>query len=176
MSYLQTVPNRRTYNMVVVALLTSLTYVATRFIYFQPPMALQSGGLIHLGNVMIVVSAIVFGKKKAAVSAALGMALFDLTSPYAIWAPFTFVIRGAMGYTIGAVSHMKNNGSNIVFNIIAITAASIIQIVGYYSAEVFLYRNWITPILSIPGELTQIMVAFIGLPIAMIIKKSFHHK
>jgi uncharacterized membrane protein len=165
--------NGRTYNLVLVALLTALTYVATVFIYIPNPISLlTSGGMIHFGNVIIVVSAIVFGKNKAAVSAAFGMALFDLTSPYAIWAPFTFVIRGAMGYTLGTSSHMKNYGSNVVFNIIAITAASTIQIVGYYFAEVIIYRNWITPIASMSGELAQIVVAFVGLPIAMIINKA----
>ena len=161
----------RTYDMVVVALLTAITYVAT-LINFQPPISLQSGGLIHFGNVMIVVSAIVFGKKKAAISGAFGMALFDLTTQYVIWAPFTFVIRGAMGYTIGSVSHMRNNGSNTVFNIIAIVIASVIQIVGYYFAEVVLFGNPFSPILSIPGELTQIAFSFVGLPIAMVIKRA----
>ena len=157
--------------MVVVALLTALTYIATSF-YIQSPIALQSGGIIHLGNVMIVVSAIVFGKNKAAASGAFGMTLFDLTSPYVIWAPFTFIIRGAMGYILGTISHMKNSGANLVFNIIAITAASVIQVVGYYIAEVIILGNFIIPLSSIPGELAQISVAYVGLPVAMIIKKA----
>ena len=169
------VTKNRTYDMVIIALLTAVTYVATRFINIQLPISMQSGGLIHIGNVIIVVSAIVFGKKKAAISAACGMALFDLTSPYAIWAPFTFVIRGAMGYTMGAISHMKDNGSNVAFNIIAITAASAIQLVGYYLSEVIVFGNWIIPVMSIPGELTQIAVSFAGLPIAMIIKKQIRY-
>ncbi|MCL2699375.1 MAG: ECF transporter S component [Defluviitaleaceae bacterium] len=162
----------RTYDMVMIALLTAITYVATRFIHIPVPTSVTTGGLMHLGNIVIVVSAIVFGKKKAAVSAAFGMALFNLTSPFVIWAPFTFVIRGMQGYAIGHISHMKDNGSNTFFNIAAVTAGGVIQIAGYYLAEVAIYGNWITPLLSIPGDMAQIAAAFAGLPLAMLLKRA----
>ena len=34
---------------------------------------------------------------------AFGMGLFDLLSGWTAWAPFTFIIVGAMGYVVGAI-------------------------------------------------------------------------
>ncbi len=164
----------KAYDLVLISLLSALTYLFTRFINIQPPFALNGGGLIHIGNVMIVVSSIVFGKKHGAASAALGMGIFDLTSGYAIWAPFTILIRGAMGYTLGYISHMKNNGNNIFYNVIAVIVSGILMIVGYYFAQVIIYGNWVTPIASIPGDITQVVVGLVlGLPLAAIVKKIY---
>ena len=38
-------------------------------------------------------------------------------------------------------------------------AACVIKIVGYYIAEGIIYGNWVSPVLSIPGNLVQIGVA-----------------
>ena len=35
------------------------------------------------------------------------MGLFDLLSPWAIWAPFTLVIVGLMGFVVGLISEKK---------------------------------------------------------------------
>ena len=35
---------------------------------------------------------------------AFGMGLFDLLSGWTAWAPFTFIIVGAMGYVVGAMT------------------------------------------------------------------------
>ena len=43
---------------------------------------------------------------------------------------------------------------------------------GYYITEGILYGNWISPMMSIPGNITQIAIGLIlGLPIAKILKK-----
>ena len=82
-------------------LFIALVYVATRFINIPGP---TSGGLFHLGNVMFFTIAMVFGKKAGAISGGIGMALFDLTSAWVVWAPFTLIIRFIMGYAIGTWS------------------------------------------------------------------------
>ena len=57
---------------------------------------------------MLFIVAIVFGKEKGAIAGAVGMAIFDLSSGWALWAPFTFVVRGIMGYMIGSIAWSKN--------------------------------------------------------------------
>lgn len=52
-----------TKDLVETSLLTALVFVATAFINIRLPI-LASGGLVHLGNVMLFTSAIVFGKRK----------------------------------------------------------------------------------------------------------------
>nr|WP_243122838.1 ECF transporter S component [Haloimpatiens lingqiaonensis] len=159
--------------MVISALLIALVFVATRFINIRLPIAVN-GGLIHLGNAMLFVAAIVFGGKKGAIAGAFGMGLFDLLSEWAIWAPATFIIRGVMGYIIGNMANSNDrNGKKILWNLVGIILASIWMIVGYYVAEGILYGNWIAPATSIPGNITQLIIgAIIGIPLAAALKKT----
>ena len=52
-----------TKDLVETALLVALVYIATRFINIRLPIA-ASGGLVHLGNTMLFISAIVLDLKK----------------------------------------------------------------------------------------------------------------
>ncbi|AWK49791.1 ECF transporter S component [Clostridium beijerinckii] len=162
----------KTKDMVETALLTALVFVATAFINIRLPIA-ASGGLVHLGTAMLVIASVVFGKEKGAIAGAVGMAIFDLSSGWALWAPFTFVIRGVMGYILGAISYSNNkNGDNNIINIFAVIISGIWMIAGYYLTEVILYGNWFSPIASIPGDITQIVMALIiGIPMAKVLKK-----
>lgn len=162
----------KTKEIVQTALLTALVFVATAFINIRLPF-LSNGGLVHLGTVMLFITAIVFGKEKGAIAGAVGMAVFDLSSGWALWAPFTFIIRGIMGYMVGAVTWSKNrDGNNLMVNIFAMILSGAWMIFGYYITEGILYGNWIAPVASIPGNVTQIVIGLIlGLPIAKVLKR-----
>lgn len=161
-----------TKDMVETALLTALVFVTTFFVQIQLPI-MASGGLVHLGNVMLFTTAIVFGRQKGAIAGAIGMALFDLSSGWAVWAPFTFIIRGVMGYIIGTISWGKGReGNNFTWNLISVIIAGVWMIAGYYISEVILYGNWVAPIASIPGDITQLVIgAVIGLPFSKVLKR-----
>ena len=139
----------------ITALFIALTYVFTAFINIRLPIT-ANGGLIHLGNVPLFICAIIFGKKSGAIAGGVGMGLFDLLSGWTAWAPFTFVIVAIMGYVVGAITE-KHHG--LGFDALAIVAACVIKVVGYYIAEGIIYGNWIAPFTSIPGNLVQIGVA-----------------
>ncbi len=64
------------------------------------------------------------------------MGLFDLLSGWTAWAPFTFVIVAIMGYVVGAITE-KHHG--LGFDALAIVAACVIKVVGYYIAEGIIY-------------------------------------
>ncbi|WP_373601054.1 ECF transporter S component [Paraclostridium bifermentans] len=161
-----------TRDLVETSLLIALVFVATRFINIRLPIA-SNGGLVHLGNAMLFISAIVFGKKKGALAGAFGMGLFDLLSEWAIWAPFTFIVRGVMGYIIGKISWSNGKrGNDVLTNILAIVVSGVWMIFGYYITEVILYGNYIQALASIPGNITQIVIGtLIGVPVAKILKK-----
>ncbi|SUQ49927.1 Thiamine precursor transporter HmpT [Clostridium neonatale] len=161
-----------TKDLVETALLTTLVFVATAFINIRLPI-LSSGGLVHLGNVILFAAAILFGKKKGAIAGAVGMAIFDLSSGWALWAPFTFIVRGIMGYIVGAIAYSNNkNGDSFLFNVLALIASGIWMIIGYYITEVILYGNLLAPVASIPGNITQLVVGLVlGLPLAKILKR-----
>ena len=148
----------KTYTLVITALFIALTYVATWLINIRLPLV-GSGGLFNLGNVPLFIGAMLFGRKTGALAGAFGMGLFDLFSGWTAWAPFTFVIVGAMGYVVGLMAEKKPFKNTNVNNIVSIILALIIKIVGYYFAEVILYGNWVAPLGSIPGNILQVGVA-----------------
>ena len=146
---------KTTKQLTITAMFIALTYIFTSFVNIRLPIA-ANGGLVHLGNVPLFICAVIYGKKSGAAAGAVGMGLFDLLSGWTAWAPFTFVICGLMGFTIGAITE-KHHG--IKYDLLAFAAACIIKIAGYYIAEGFIYGNWLAPAASIPGNLVQIGVA-----------------
>lgn len=156
----------------ITALFIALTYVFTAFINVRLPIA-ANGGLIHLGNVPLFICAILFGKKSGAIAGSVGMGLFDLLSGWTAWAPFTFVIVALMGFAVGAITEKHHSFGR---NILAIAAAAVIKVVGYYIAEIIIYGNWLAPMASIPGNLVQVGVAaVIVLIIAEPLRKAVSH-
>lgn len=173
MSNKQHIQSQRTATQMLVinALFITITLLATWFINIRLPFVPGNGGLIHLGNVPLFIAAIVYGKKTGAIAGAFGMGIFDLISGWSMWAPFTFVIVGLMGYTVGLLSE-KLSFKPAINYLIAMMCAMVIKIVGYYVAEVIIYGNAIVPIGSIPGNIAQVAVAIIiVLPIVGTIKK-----
>lgn len=154
-----------TKDFVICALFVALTFVATMFINIRLPI-MGNGGLIHLGNIPLFLAAFIFGKRTGAIAGGFGMALFDLISGWTAWAPFTLIIVGAMGYVAGLIAEKMTCNKQISY-VVAIVAACIIKIVGYYFAEVFLYHNWIVPLGSVPGNIIQVVFAgIVVLPFA----------
>lgn len=155
----------------ICGLLIAMVFIATMFINIRLPISIN-GGLIHLGNVILFTVSIVFGRKKGAIAGAFGMGLFDILSGWAAWAPFTFVIRGTMGFLVGSIANYKGkDGKSFIFNLIAIIVSGVWMIAGYYLTEVILYGNWITPITSIPGNITQLVIGLLALIIVPTIKR-----
>lgn len=152
-------------DIVVTAMFIALVFVFTAFINIKLPIG-GNGGLIHLGNIPLFIAAIVFGKKTGFIAGSVGMGLFDLLSGWTAWAPFTFVIVGLMGFTVGLITEKKTK-HRFLWYIVAIVAACLIKIVGYYFAEVVLYMNFITPFASIPGNVIQ--VSFAGIITVLIV-------
>ena len=133
----------------ITAVFVALTYIFTAFINVKLPIA-ANGGLIHLGNVPLFIGAILFGKKTGAIAGGIGMGLFDLLSGWTLWAPFTLIIVGIMGFTVGKITE-DHKHQNMKWYVIAIAAACVIKVI--------IYGNPLAPVSSIPGNLVQIGVA-----------------
>lgn len=158
----------QTKQLVYAALGIALVFICTVFVNVRLPIA-ANGGLIHLGNVPLFILAILYGRWLGALAGGIGMALFDVMGGWFLWAPFTLIIVGLMGYTVGAICE-KNQ--TLKAYILALAAACIIKVVGYYGAEGIIYGNWLAPITSVPGNLVQIGVASaIVLPIMPKLRK-----
>jgi len=163
-----------TKTLIINALFIAFVLAATMFINIRLPI-MGNGGLIHLGNVPLLIAAFVYGRKTGAIAGAFGMGLFDLLSGWTAWAPFTFIIVGAMGFIAGLIAE-KVPGKKVVVYTLAVVVALVIKIVGYYFVEVILYGNWIQPFGSIPGNVLQIVVAgIIVVPLVGRLKKIAGH-
>ena len=66
-----------TKDIVLTGLLTAIVFSATMFINIRLPISIN-GGLIHMGNIALFLTAFLFGKKKGAIAGAFGMGLFDI--------------------------------------------------------------------------------------------------
>lgn len=158
----------KTKQLVYAALGIALVFICTAFVNLRLPIA-ANGGLIHLGNVPLFVIAILYGRWLGALAGGIGMALFDVMGGWLLWAPFTLIVVGLMGYTVGVIGEKSQTFHGYVF---AMVVACAIKIVGYYGAEGIIYGNWLAPMASVPGNLVQIGVASaIVLPIVLKLRK-----
>lgn len=159
----------QTKQLVYVALGIALVFVCTVFVNLRLPIA-ANGGLVHLGNVPLFIIAILYGRRFGALAGGIGMALFDVVGGWFLWAPFTLVIVGLMGYTVGAICEKHRT---LLSYVLAVMAACVIKVIGYYLAEVIIYGNLLAPMTSIPGNLVQIGVAAaIVLPVLVKLRKN----
>ena len=148
------------------AMFVALTLVFTAFVNIQLPGLGGAGGLIHLGNVPLLIGAMIYGKRTGAIAGALGMGLFDLLSGWAMWAPCTILTCGLMGYTVGAICDKKKT---LINKLLAVVVALMIKITGYFVFEAMIMGNGMVAALkSIPGNVVQVGVA--AIIVGMIIK------
>jgi uncharacterized membrane protein len=161
-------------DIVQIGLLSALTFVAAMAIHIP----YGNGGVLHLGDSMIFLTAVLFGRKYAAISAALGMTMFDILSGYSAWAPYTLVIKAVMGFMAGSIAYSGNaEGKSIIKNITAMLLAGIWMIIGYYIAEGIITGNWIAPIVGASGNTVQLGAsAVIALVITAAIKRTNYFK
>jgi uncharacterized membrane protein len=165
-----------------VALFAALAYIAVSLLHIP----YGRGGVLHLGDSVIFIAAALLGKKKAALAAALGMTTFNLLSPYAVYAPYTFVIKGVMGYIAGYIAYRKDyEGRNLLNNAFAFATAGAWMILGYYltaalmasyllgGSDVTFGAALVTALVAIPGDIIQVVGGMvIALPIIQALKKT----
>jgi len=162
----------RTFDLIITSMLIALVFVATVLLNIKLPIT-ANGGLVHLGTAVLFISSILFGPKKGAIAGAVGMGLFDLMGPWILWAPITLLARGLQGYIVGKIAWSKaRNGSSLALNLIA-TIVSIPFMLGvYYLGEAIIFKSWIVPAASIPGNIVQNVVGLcIAIPVCVVLKK-----
>lgn len=157
---------RKTQDIVQTGLFAALIFLATSSVRVP---VMPGGGLIHTGTVILFIVAVCFGPVKGALAGSIGMALFNLTTEWAVWAPYTFVIRIVMGYLIGAIANWKGaEGRSWKLNVAALLLSAIWFLPTTYIAQLMILgpgTSWLLPIGAIPGNVAQLVLALaIGLP------------
>jgi len=122
--------------LVLLALVASVTLVATLFLKVQTPT-----GYIHLGDGVIYGAALAFGPVFAAIAGALGSSMADVLGGYIIWAPWTFVIKGVAGYIIGRLGYLNGSGQppSRSRQVMAMAVGAIWTVAGYALGTSIMY-------------------------------------
>ena len=162
----------RTFDLIITSMLIALVFVATILLNIKLPIT-ANGGLVHLGTAVLFISSILFGPKKGAIAGAVGMGLFDLVGPWVLWAPITFVARGLQGYIVGKIAWSKGrNGTSLAINLIATIVSIPFMLVVYYLGEAIIFKSWIIPVASIPGNIVQNIVGLcVAIPVCVVLKR-----
>lgn len=157
---------------VTTAMMTAMVMIATTF--FKIPNAM---GYIHLGDGFVLLAAIILPKKYACFAGGVGAGLADIYGGYAVWAPWTLVIKIVMVLIVQLffdfLTKRVSNGKHIAkiagipfAELFAYVLAVLWTVSGYYIAQGFISGNWIAPVADVPGNVLQ---AAVGSVIAILV-------
>lgn len=153
----RTTTNSQVKQMTLDAMFIALTLIFTAFVNVQVPSFGGAGGLIHLGNVPMLLAAMLYGKRTGALAGGLGMGLFDILTGWVAWAPCTIITCGLMGFSVGGIC---KKWDNYFAKVAAIVVALAIKLTGYYLFEAFIMGNGLAAaIKSVPGNVIQVVMA-----------------
>lgn len=152
---------------VTTAMMTAMVMIATTF--FKIPNAM---GYIHLGDGFVLLAAIILPKKYACFAGGVGAGLADIYGGYAVWAPWTLVIKIVMVLIVQLffdfLTKRASNGKHIskiagipFAELFAYVLAVLWTVSGYYIAQGFISGNWIAPVADVPGNALQAAVGSI---------------
>ncbi|MGL4453069.1 MAG: ECF transporter S component [Sarcina sp.] len=137
-------------------------------------------GIIQFGDCMIFVAAVLLDRKKAFIAAAIGMSLVDVAAGYVIWVPFTFIIKGLMGYVVSIL--VSKSHSKIIY-IISFIVGGVINMIGYFIGNAIMGGMILKVVTGfnpsiiyawahVPGDLFQSVVGIIlAIPLTLIVTK-----
>lgn len=154
---------------VTTALFAALACVATMSIRIPTP---GTGGYIHPGDAVVILSGIILGPSGGFLAAGIGSAMADLAGGYFIYIPITFMIKGITACAAGLIYHkIGRTGKGQCTAVILGGIADIIFVAGgYFLCEIPLY-GISAAAASIPANLIQglsgLIIAFVLYPILL---------
>lgn len=113
----------------LIGILSALCYVA---VMFSIPIPSPLGKpMIHFGNLIVIISALLFGGPIGGISGAIGMGLYDIFAGYDIWSiTRTIVLKLLMGCIVGFIYNRLIKKENNRANMILFILGSILLLVG----------------------------------------------
>lgn len=131
----------------VAGLLSAMAVVAISVFRIPGP-----GGNVyfHLGEMVMITSAVFLGKRGGAFVGGISGAAADILLGAALWAPFSLVIHGLKGWIIGALA----DGQGGKRDLLAMCAGISVMVVGYTLTAGALYGAAIMPV-EFVGDLMQ---------------------
>ena len=157
-------------DIVLAALLAALAYVATMLIQIPTPFK----GYVNLGDGIVLMIGWILAPKYVFLAAGVGSALADLfPGTYAIYAPATFLIKGAMALiAYYGYKWLHHKLGHLPSRILTGAVAEIVMVLGYFFFESILY-GFAAAALNLFGNSVQAVVGLvIGVVLIQILDKS----
>jgi len=132
------ISTKSTKRIVLNSVAIALVFLATTFTRIPGPVP---PGYINFGDAVIMITAILLGKRSGFIAGAFGSALADVIAPGGvIFAPFTFIVKGLEGYVIGKIIHDRKQEKDLSKNrelrkIVGLIAGALVMVAGYFIAE-----------------------------------------
>ena len=137
--------------LVLAAVLTALTCVATMLIHIPMP---ATNGYINLGDALVLLCAFLLGPAwYGAAAAGLGSMLADLLLGYAVYAPGTLIIKCLVAFTAALV--VRAGHGKIPALIVGAIAGEVLMVLGYFAYEGLALGYGLAAAASIPGNALQ---------------------
>jgi len=158
--------NPKVFNLVMTALLMGLIMLATSTFRIPSPF---TQGYVHLGDTMIFLGVLVLGKKNGTIAAGIGSALADIMAGYAIYAPWTLIIKGLMAFVmavfIEAMAGRTKTSFRIaglpVIEIMGMVLAGLVMAAGYCIVDGIMAGNMLSGLLGVPANIGQFAVGMV---------------
>lgn len=134
-------------NITITGLLSALAVISISIFRIPGP-----GGNIyfHLGETVMITSAIFLGKRSGSFVGGVSGAIADILLGSALWAPFSLVIHGLKGWVIGALA----DGQGGKRDLLAMLTGVSIMVIGYTLTAGALYGSAVMPV-EFAGDLIQ---------------------
>ena len=160
--------NNKTKKMVMAALMAAMCCIATMVIRIPS----VTGGYIHLGDGLVLLSGILLGPFHGCLAAGVGSMLADLLSGYPQYAVATLLIKGIAAITGGKVYSILTSKTPV--KTLAVISSGIcggvVVTLGYFLFDAyFISNNPLAAAAGIPGNIIQnifgIIVSSLLLPL-----------
>lgn len=145
--------NSKLKKIVMAALFAAFACVATMSIRIP---TLGTGGYIHPGDAIVILSGVILGPVWGLLAAGIGSAMADLLGGYFIYVPITFVIKGLIAFAAGVLYQKVGKTSKSSYAAVILGGVADILLVagGYFLCEIFLYGT-AAALASVPANVIQ---------------------
>lgn len=148
----------KTKKLVLSALVAALACVATLVLHIPSPL----GGYINLGDGIVLVGGWLLGPLYGFIAGGIGPALADVFLGYFIYAPATFVIKGAVAIVAYFIFRsLAKSVSKAAAYVLSGIVAEAVMVVGYYVFEGFIY-GFASALVNVPPNIIQGAVGVIA--------------
>ncbi len=137
--------------LVFAALFAALSCVATMAIKLPTP----TGGYIHAGDAVVLLSAFVLGPWWGAAAAGLGSGFADILSGYALYAPGTFAVKFLVALIAGALLKNRLVKRPLPRAIFAGIVGEAVMVLGYFAYEALILGYGAAAVGGVPMNLIQ---------------------